>query len=142
MIAACLYFVIREERFPRVFEDILRQSHENEKIIRKSYKALIIELGLKAPPVDPRIYIPMYSDELEFGFLAEKAIRKVLNTFLSRNSNSGKQPRGLLAGAFYLVSQCHNLGKNQKQIAKIMGVTEVTLRTRYREIINKLGIKN
>jgi transcription initiation factor TFIIB len=43
------------------------------------------------------------------------------------------------AAAVYIVSVLMDVKKNQKEIANALGITDVTIRGRYREIIKALG---
>jgi len=54
-------------------------------------------------------------------------------------SISGKDPKGLCAGVIYLVCKMKNKKVSQKKIANVIGVTEVTLRSRYKELSKKLN---
>jgi len=60
---------------------------------------------------------------------------------MGKFSTSGKDPKGLCAGALYLVCKIRNKKISQKEIANLVGVTEVTLRSRYKELTKKLNIK-
>ena len=59
----------------------------------------------------------------------------------SRFSISGKDPKGLCAGAIYLACKLKKKEVTQQQIVQTVGVTEVTLRSRFKELKNKLNIK-
>ena len=63
----------------------------------------------------------------------------VLQNFISKISISGKDPKGLCAGAIYLVSKLRNVKVSQKEISQIVGVTEVTLRSRYKELLKNVS---
>ena len=67
--------------------------------------------------------------------LVEKEAIKVLKNFMENTSICGKDPKGLCAGAIYLVSKLKNQRVSQKDISKVIGVTEVTLRSRYKEFL-------
>ncbi|GAJ22416.1 unnamed protein product, partial [marine sediment metagenome] len=45
MIAASIYLAIRLKRIPRTFQEILEESSENAKDIRRCYRVLIRELN-------------------------------------------------------------------------------------------------
>ncbi len=142
MVAACLYFACRERKIPRTLQEILEESAISAKNVRRCYRTLIRELNLKVPSTDPISLIPRYVAELGLDVDIEKMTIKTLQLFISNNSTSGKDPKGLCAGALYLVSRQKNKRVSQKDIANIVGITEVTLRSRYKELVNKLNIKN
>jgi transcription initiation factor TFIIB len=92
------------------------------------------------PSTDPISLIPRYVAELGLDTDVEKATINLLNIFTSKFSTSGKDPKGLCAGALYLVSKKKDKRVSQKDVANIIGVTEVTLRSRYKELVTKLKI--
>lgn len=141
MVAACLYFACRDQKIPRTLQEILDETAISAKNVRRCYRTLIRELNLKVPSTDPISLIPRYIAELGLDTNAEKTTIKILQSFALKFSTSGKDPKGLCAGALYLVSKVKNKKVSQKEIANLVGVTEVTLRSRYKELIKKLNIK-
>ncbi|MHA1283490.1 MAG: transcription initiation factor IIB [Promethearchaeota archaeon] len=140
MVAACLYFACREKKIPRTLQEILDQTSVSAKNVRRCYRTIIRELNLKAPSTDPIALIPRYIAELHLDIEIEKNTIKILQNYISKYSISGKDPKGLCAGALYLVCKVKNKRISQKEISNIVGVTEVTLRSRYKELIKKLNI--
>ena len=55
---------------------------------------------------------------------------------------SGRGPIGLAAAALYVASLITAEKRTQREIADAVGVTEVTIRNRYKEIIDKLKLKS
>ena len=140
MVAACLYFACREKKIPRTLQEILDETSVNAKNVRRCYRTIIRELNLKVPSTDPISLIPRFIAELNLDADVEKTTINILQTFISNYSTSGKDPKGLCAGALYLVCKVRNKRISQKEIANLVGVTEVTLRSRYKELIKKLNI--
>lgn len=141
MVAACLYFACREKRIPRTLQEILDETSVNAKDVRRCYRTLIKELNLKVPSTNPISLVPRYIAELNLDTEDEKTTIKILNSFISKFSTSGKDPKGLCAGSLYLACKIRGKRISQKDIALLVGVTEVTLRSRYKELINKLNVK-
>jgi len=141
MVAACLYFACREKKIPRTLQEILEDTSVSSKNVRRCYRTLIRELNLKVPSTDPISLVPRYIAELKLDTYIEKETIKILQNFITKFSTSGKDPKGLCAGALYLVCKTRNKRISQKEVSNIIGVTEVTLRSRYKELINKLKIK-
>ncbi len=141
MVAACLYFACREEKIPRTLQEILEETAVNAKNVRRCYRTIIRELNLKAPSTDPVSLIPRFIAELGLNADVEQGTFKILKAFMTKHSTSGKDPKGLCAGALYLVCKVKNLKVSQKQIANLVGVTEVTLRSRFKELTTKMNIK-
>lgn len=140
MIAACLYFAIRKHRISRTFHEVLDETAETGKDVRRCYRVLIRELNLKVPNTKPSALVPKFITKLGLSSEIEKLALKIINSFTSNFIISGKDPKGIIGGAIYLACKIKNLSYTQKQIADSIGVTEVTLRSRYKEIRQKLNI--
>jgi len=141
MVAASIYLAIRLKRIPRTLQEILDESSENEKDIRRCYRVLIREFNIKSPNTNPSDLIPTYIATLKLDPNIEINSTKIVNAFSERFSTSGKDPKGIVAGAIYLACRMKGLELTQKDIAEVVGVTEVTLRSRYKELSTKLNIK-
>ena len=139
MVAACAYFVCKKERVPITLQEILDEASINQNIVKKCYKILVRELNLKSPHIDPVSLIPRYCADLGLGIDIEKETIKVLSKFIERSSICGKDPKGLCAGAIYLIAKLKNRKISQKEISRVINVTEVTLRSRYKELLNGIS---
>jgi transcription initiation factor TFIIB len=140
MVAACLYFACREKKIPRTLQEILDETSVDSKNVRRCYRTIIRELNLKAPSTNPTSLIPKYIAELKLDVEIEKSTINLIHAYTSKFSTSGKDPKGLCAGAIYLICKKKDKRISQKDVAQIIGVTEVTLRSRYKELVNKLNI--
>jgi len=76
---------------------------------------------------------------LNLGIEVEKEAMRVLQNFIKTTSISGKDPKGLCAGAIYLVAKLRNVKVSQKDISHVISVTEVTLRSRYKELLKNIS---
>ena len=139
MVAACAYFVCKKERVPITLQEILDEASINQNIVKKCYKILVRELNLKSPHIDPVSLIPRYCADLGLGIEIEKETIKVLKSFIEKSSICGKDPKGLCAGAIYLIAKLKNRKISQKEISRVINVTEVTLRSRYKELLNGIS---
>ncbi len=138
MIAACAYYVCKQEKVPITLQEILDEASINDNIVKKCYKILVRELNLKSPHIDPVSLIPRYCADLGLNINVEKQSIKMLKSFIENTSICGKDPKGLCAGVIYLVSKLKNYKVSQKDISKVIGVTEVTLRSRYKEFLQNI----
>ena len=126
---------------PGEFAHVKTEWTINAKNVRRCYRTIIRELNLKAPSTNPISLIPRFVAELSLDAETEKTTIKILQSFVTKYSTSGKDPKGLCAGALYLVCKKRDKRISQKEIANVVGVTEVTLRSRYKELVNKLNIE-
>jgi len=139
MVAACSYFVCKDEKVPITLQEILDEASINSNIVKKCYKILVRELNLKSPHIDPVSLIPRYCAELGLPIEVEKEAVTILKKFIQKSSICGKDPKGLCAGSIYLVAKLKNRRVSQKEISQAIGVTEVTLRSRYKELLKSIN---
>ncbi len=140
MVAACLYLACRRKKLPRTLQEILNEASVNAKDVRRCYTTLIREMNLNPPSTDPVSLIPKYMTDLGLNSEVEQLTIKILNAYRIKYSISGKDPKGLCAGAIYLACRLKNKEVTQQQIVQVIGVTEVTLRSRYKELKTKFNI--
>ena len=140
MVAACIYYACREKRIPRTLQEILDETSISAKDVRRFYRTLIKEFNLKTPSTDPIALIPRFITELGLDSEIEGLTIKILNAYKSNISMSGKDPKGIVAGVLYLACKIRKINLTQKRIANTVGITEVTLRSRYKELIKKLNV--
>jgi transcription initiation factor TFIIB len=140
MIAACIYYACRKKGVPRTFQEVLDQSTEKPRDVRRCYRAIIKELNLRVPNTDPVSLVPKYIASLNLSLDMIDLVMKIIKVYKLKLPTSGKDPKGIVAGALYLACKLNNKELTQKQIADAIGVTEVTLRSRYKEF-EKLNIK-
>lgn len=135
----CLLCLQKKERVPITLQEILDEASINDNIVKKCYKILVRELNLKSPHIDPISLIPRYCADLGLDINVEKEAIKVLKNFIATTSICGKDPKGLCAGSVYLVAKLKNKKVSQKDISRVIGVTEVTLRSRYKEFLQHIS---
>lgn len=140
MVAACLYFAIRKDSIPVTLDEVLEHTTSSGKDVKKCYYTLIKELNKKLPSQDPVNLIPRYIAELGLDSEIEQLATRIINKYRSIRSISGKDPKGLVAGAIYVACKLKKIPLTQKGIAISLGVTEVTLRSRFKELTQTLNI--
>ncbi len=140
MVAACLYLACRKKGIPRTLQEILEESSVSPKDVRRSVSILMKEFNFKSQSTDPVALIPRYVTDLGLDSEIVALTSKILTTYVSNFPISGIDPKGLCAGAIYIACKLKNIDLTQLQIATSIGITEVTLRSRYKELKKKLKI--
>ncbi|MHA1294782.1 MAG: hypothetical protein ACTSQJ_19255, partial [Promethearchaeota archaeon] len=64
MIAACAYYICKQERIPITFQEIINESSISPSIIKKCYKTLLTGLSLRSSNMDPVSLVPKFTAEL------------------------------------------------------------------------------
>ena len=54
---------------------------------------------------------------------------------------SGRGPAGIAAAGLYVAALLNNEKKTQREVADVAGITEVTIRNRYKELLEKLDLE-
>ena len=85
--------------------------------------------------MDPILLVPKYTSVLEVSNEVEKTAVKIIKVYNRRYPIAGRDPKGILAASIYVACLYHKQNRSQNRIAKVVKVTEVTLRSRYKEIM-------
>jgi len=141
MVGASIYAACRLRKAPRSLEEIARHSRVNRKKIGQHYRLLVEKLKIRMPISDPANYVPRFITELNLpGIVQQKVIEILEMAKENRTLVTGRDPRGLAAAAIYIASILTDHRVTQRDIAMAAGVTEVTVRNRYKELVQKLNI--
>ncbi|MFX1330076.1 MAG: transcription initiation factor IIB family protein [Promethearchaeota archaeon] len=141
MVGASIYAACRLRKAPRSLEEISRHSRVSKKKIGQHYRLLVEKLKLKMPISDPANYVPRLITQLNLPGKVQQKVLEILDMAKERRSLvTGRDPRGLAAAAIYIASILMDHRVTQRDIAMAAGVTEVTVRNRYKELVNKLNI--
>ena len=138
--AASLYAACRQCNVPRTLDEIADASRVSRKEIGRTYRFIARELKLKLMPTSPIDYIPRFCSELKLsGEIQAKAV-EILKQAADKELTSGRGPTGVAAAALYISSILCGERRTQREVADVAGVTEVTIRNRYKELAEKLDI--
>jgi transcription initiation factor TFIIB len=138
--AAALYAACRQCHVPRTLNEISNVAHISRKKIGRTYRYVSRELGLKLLPTSPEDYISRFCSELKLSSDVHAKTLEILQEAAHRELTSGRGPTGIAAASLYIASVLCGERRTQREIADIAGVTEVTIRNRYKEIAKKLDI--
>ncbi|MFP8955770.1 transcription initiation factor IIB [Natronosalvus vescus] len=137
---SALYAACRIEGIPRSLEEVAAVSRVDRKEIGRTYRYVAQELGLGMEPVDPKKYVPRFCSELELSEEVQAKANEIIDVTTEKGLLSGKSPTGYAAAAIYAASLLCNEKKTQREVANVAQVTEVTIRNRYQEQIEAVGL--
>jgi len=140
VVAATLYIACRIMGLPRTLSEISDISGLKRKDIGRTYRFISRELKLRINVPTPLSYVSRFCSELK---LSRKVVEKssdILKEVIERELISGRGPVGVAAAVIYISTVLCDEKRTQKQIANVSGVTEVTIRNRYKEITEILDI--
>jgi transcription initiation factor TFIIB len=140
LIAAALYMACRESCTPRTLNEIAHQINIKRKDISRSYRLLCEELDMTMPVLDPIRCMSRIASQAGLGEKVKRKALAILQEAGSMELTAGKDPMGLAAAALYLSCTINRDVTTQKIIALAAGVTEVTIRNRYKHLKESLNI--
>ncbi len=138
--AASLYAACRQCHVPRTLDEISMIAQMSRKEIGRNYRYISRELALKLLPTAPKDYISRFCSELKLSSTVQAKTLEILGYATNQELTSGRGPTGLAAASLYISSVLCNEHRTQREVAEIAGVTEVTIRNRYKELAQKLDI--
>ncbi len=141
VVAASLYAACRQCGVPRTLDEIASCSRVGRKEIGRTYRFMTRELKLRLIPTRPRDYISRFCSELKLSGEVQAKTLDILKEATEKELTSGRGPTGVAAASIYIASFLCNERRTQREVADIAGVTEVTIRNRYKELTEKLGIE-
>ncbi len=142
VIAACIYAACRSYNIPRTLDEIASASDVPRKEIGRTYRFIIRKLGIKVKPSSPKDYISRFSSILHLSPKSQNHALTILKKADISELTSGRGPAGIAAAALYVSALLNDEKKTQREVADVAGITEVTIRNRYKELIDRLGIED
>ncbi|MEM4246376.1 MAG: transcription initiation factor IIB [Candidatus Bathyarchaeia archaeon] len=139
--AAAVYMSCRQCGIPRTLEEIAGALNLSKKDVGRSYRFMVRELGTFVPPLISPQYAARFSNKLYISGKAEAIAIKILQIAKNMKLTGGRGPTGIAAAATYIATVLTNERKTQREIAEIANVTEVTIRNRYKELLERLYIE-
>lgn len=140
VITAALYAACRQCHVPRTLDEISNIAHISRKDIGRTYRYISRELRLKLLPTSPEDYISRFCSELKLSGDVRAKTVEILKEAAHRELTSGRGPTGMAAASLYIASVLCGERRTQREVADVAGVTEVTIRNRYKELTKKLDM--
>lgn len=139
--AAALYAACRTTGTPRTLREIAEASLVDKKDVARCYRLLLRELEVRMPIADPLTYISKIAERTGISGQTQGLAIKILRDAKAKRAAAGKDPMGLAAASLYIACLMKGERKTQKDIAEAAGVTEVTVRNRYKTLKRQLGLE-
>lgn len=141
VVAALTYAVSRQFGSPRTLEEISESSGVEKREIGRTYRYIARELGIRILPADSVTFVPRFCSMLGLSDRVQAKSIEILRKAKKHEIVSGKGPTGVAAAAIYIACVLIGEKRTQREVADICGITEVTIRNRYKEMVEKMGIE-
>jgi transcription initiation factor TFIIB len=139
--AAALYVACRKSGSPRTLNEIAKASLVDKKDVSRCYRLLLQELDFHIPLADPLTYVSKIAEKTGISGKTQGTAITILREARQKRFSSGKDPMGLAAAALYIACLKNTEKSTQKDIAEAAGVTEVTVRNRYKDLKKRLNLE-
>ena len=138
---AALYAAARQAGTPRSLDEISAVSRVEKMELTRAYRYVVRELKLEIKPADPESYVPRYVSDLNLPDDVERRARELIEAARQEGVLSGKSPVGIAAAAVYAAALLTNEKVTQSQVSEVADVSEVTIRNRYKELLDAEGAR-
>jgi len=141
VVAGALYAACRRHEVPRTLDELSEASGIEKKEVGRTYRFITRELGIRILPSNPVDYIPRFASALKLNAETQSKAVEILEMAEKSELTSGRGPTGIAAASLYVAALMNNEKRTQREVADVAGVTEVTIRNRYKELFKKLKLK-
>jgi transcription initiation factor TFIIB len=139
--AAALYAACRKSGSPKALREISEASLVDKKDVARCYRLLLKELDFHMPISDPLTYVSKIAEKNRVSGRTQGTAIGILRTARQKRFSAGKDPMGMAAAALYIACLQNDEKITQKDIAEAAGVTEVTVRNRYKSLKKQLNLE-
>lgn len=138
--AAAVYMACRQCGVARTLDEVSQSAMMERKEVGRSYRFMVKELDVVVPHCGPSQYVSRFLNQLGLVGPAETLAMKILSVAKQTGLTAGRGPLGMAAASAYIASSLVNERRTQRKIAEQVNVTEVTIRNRYKELMEILEI--
>ena len=138
MLIASIYLSCRLNKIHKTLDDFVEFALVDKKKIARCYRLILNELKINIQVSSPINFIPRFCAELNLSGRTQNRAAELLKLARKYRITTGKAPTGLAGAALYVAAIQEGERRTQKEISLAAGVTEATIRNRYKEIVNHL----
>ncbi|MBD3194557.1 MAG: hypothetical protein GF317_05835 [Candidatus Lokiarchaeota archaeon] len=110
IIISIIYLIVREFELPYDIDDLERVSNVSKETIFKYVYPVATRLNINIEPIDYKIYIKKFCDELSLSHYFRKKAERLLEILLKKEKNGlvilqGKNPKTIVAAIIYYINK-------------------------------------
>ena len=141
VVASSIYIACRLENMPRTLDEVAKQSRTGRKEIGRTARMMQRELKLRVKVSNPIDYNARFCSMLQLPPDVESKSQEMLEELIENEHTNGRGPVGLCAAAIYIASRLMGYPRTQREVSETAGITEVTVRHRYKEMLRLLNLE-
>lgn len=136
-VGACLYIACKLENAPRTFKEISVITGVQKREIGRCYKLIEKEVDVKGAGTTSGDIVSRFCADLNLNLKIQKLASTISQKVYEVGALTGRSPDSIAAAIIYLVLNLHPEYKGlQKDIHIITGVTEITIKNTYKDLLN------
>ncbi|MFX1486930.1 MAG: transcription initiation factor IIB family protein [Promethearchaeota archaeon] len=140
--AAAVLIAARLHKMPISHKEVTRVSKiPTEEKLGKVYRSVTRALKIRIPVPKSSHFVSQLANKLGLSMKVQTGAYNILKRLEGTNISHGRDPRGIAGAAIYIASIVHGERRTQSEVSEATGITEVTLRKRYKELVQKLKLK-
>jgi len=140
MAVAAMYLACRQCKLLRTLDELSQAAGIAKLDVARYYRLLVRNLGYSVSPQKARRYIAKFCSKLGLSGEVEGVSYEMLQVARELRLTSGRAAKGVAAASCYVASKLFSDYRTQREVAEVAGVTEVTIRNRYKELTKKVWI--
>lgn len=142
VIAACIFIACRQAHVPRTFREICNLTQVSKKLLGQCYKALEQAFNLtpgasahsssQAPAQGPEALLVRYCNHLDLPPNVQSICSDIIVAAREHGIADGRSPVSIAGGAIYFTCLLMGKTKSLRDIGRVAGVSEGTIKLVYR----------
>lgn len=136
IVTATLYLACRDNRVPRSPDEFAAHTEYGRTRILRGVTFVEESMNLDIPPASPHIYVDKIGNELDLEQATVEQAEELIDAAEDKGVFSGISPTSAAAGAIYAAGRLTGEKPTQESVSDAADVSEVTIRNRYREILD------
>src|SRR5215472_8150973 len=134
VLAAATFVACRDAGIAKPLKEIADVTNTKRKTLAKCYRQLVSDLDIKIPMVDSTKCIVKVANRANLNKKTMRTAMVIMHHLIKKEISAGKDPMGFAGIVLYIACSIPDEKRTQADIAQAAGITEVTLRNRYRDI--------
>jgi transcription initiation factor TFIIB len=140
LVVAVLYYSCQVNNIPLYLQEFKQKfnisASEIWKVMRRINEAVP---DFRHTVSKPTKYIPKIVDKLRLPPIINARASELIDCMYRNGLTGGRSYLSLSAAAVYIVSVLLDNRRTQKEIGEVLGISDVTIRNSYKQIVEKLG---
>lgn len=136
--ATAIYIGSKQSKTAITIRDIAHSTKLSPRKISHSYRSIIKHLEMSAQTTNVGSHASEIATRLQLSTRNKEVMEKILEASNSSKSFAGKAPTGIACAAIYISSLLVGEKRTQREIGEAARTTEMTIRSRIRELEKQL----